>query len=173
MLRTTLSAFALAVVGVAAWGASTVHAPSHDAARSPLRMNQPVVAPTATGLAPSTTALLLTLSIDANGVEVVTATPKPALRYRPARITAPTQMTWRLLDGDDEEIAQGGFDPGPLDLTPGARERVRGDRVMQTHTALNIKVPDVPFARIEFAHRTADGALRTLNAVANHHIVRR
>ena len=113
--------------------------------------------------------LMLTVQIDATGVGVVQATRKPALAYRPLRATPDMPFAWTMRDGAGQVLATGAFDPGWVCLDPAHRGQpphVQGCVVTPHATSTNVKVPDLPFASIEFRHGTG-AAARPLGSIRN------
>ena len=111
---------------------------------------------------------LLTVQIDARGVEVVLGTKKPDLEFSRPKIWDRQQFHWIMRDQAGKQIAEGGFDPGRLDLDPahlGQPGQTEGDLLIPTVTHTNVKVPALAdFASLEF-HRRQDGGTVPFGAV--------
>jgi hypothetical protein len=100
--------------------------------------------------------ILLTIGIDARGVSVLQAVRKPDVGYRPARDPETMPFRWVLRDRDGTPVAEGSFDPSRICLDAshaGTPPHLEGDFATPHETHTNIKVPDVPFERIEFQVR--------------------
>lgn len=100
--------------------------------------------------------LMLTVEIDCDGITVVQCTEKPRLRHRQKSYEPGLAFHWTLVDANGRVITSGGFDPGPMELDPkfrGTDGRVVGCQLYPASTAMNIKVPAVPFHEIRFTIR--------------------
>ncbi len=77
-----------------------------------------------------TTTLMLTVQIDAHGVQIQKATRKPDLDFTLPKGQEQMPFRWTMLDAAGRAIANGGFDPGRICLDPaffGQPARVEGD----------------------------------------------
>ena len=93
-----------------------------------------------------TTTLMLTVQIDAHGVQIQKATRKPDLDFTLPKGQEQMPFRWTMLDAAGRAIANGGFDPGRICLDPaffGQPARVEGDVAVPNVTHTNIKVPDL------------------------------
>ncbi|MCA8944289.1 MAG: hypothetical protein KDB80_17115 [Planctomycetes bacterium] len=100
--------------------------------------------------------LMLTVEIDCDGISVLQCTEKPSLRFGNKAYEARLPFHWTLVDAEGQVITSGGFNPGPMELDPkfrGTDGRVEGCQLIPASTAMNIKVPAVPFHEIRFTIR--------------------
>ena len=145
---------ALAAAGALGWVGLRAGAPEAPAAASSAE-RAPVVAPSTAG------ALLLSLEIDHAGVRVLQALAKPGLAVRPSRDAAAQPFRWTLANAAGAPLAEGAFDPGPVDLDParaGEPPLVRGDTITPRLLHANLKVPDLRAAGAVLRFERRDGA---------------
>ncbi|MBI5850397.1 MAG: hypothetical protein HZB39_05070 [Planctomycetes bacterium] len=109
-----------------------------------------------------TTSLMLTVQLDANGVQVMQGIRKPDLDWVAPRNLADLPFRWTMHDAEGRPIAEGGFDPARMCLDPthaGQPAHVEGDVAIPHVNHTNIKVPDLAaFDRIEFTWRDQVGS---------------
>lgn len=110
--------------------------------------------------------LLLTVELDARGARTVMTTRKPDEFVQPRSLEA-MPFGWIVRDANGVALAEGGFDPGLVDLDPahfGQPGEIRGDIHIPTATATLVAIPDfadyasVDFFRRNGAHKTPFGS---------------